>query len=100
MTARHKVSKVVQYGKLYFFDSENIFESLRSLPTIKSQRPNKPAPLRSVPGSFPEIYFDLLWPSRWSPNPAWIGREVPHRVDNDHREDALHFILNSIFCTS
>ena len=65
MTARHKVSKVVQYGKLYFFDSENIFESLRSLPTIKSQRPNKPAPLRSVPGSFPEIYIDLLWPSRW-----------------------------------
>ena len=57
MTARHKVSKVVQYGKLYFFDSENIFGSLRSLPTIKSQRPNKPAPLRSVPGSFPEIYI-------------------------------------------
>lgn len=75
MTARHKVSNVVQYGKLYFFDSENIFGSLRSLPTIKSQRPNKPAPLRSVPGSFPEIYIDLLC-------------------------STLHFILNSIFCTS
>ena len=60
MTARHKVSKVVQYGKLYFFDSENIFGSLRSLPTIKSQRPNKPAPLRSVPGSFPEVYMVLF----------------------------------------